>query len=61
MFPRDPITLETPSTEAQVDRGPNNRYDAKFMQLGKGQFGFRLEQSLPGFKLPFENEILEMK
>ena len=28
MFSRDLITLETPSTEAQVDRVPNNRYDA---------------------------------
>ena len=34
---RDLTTLETPSTEALVDRVPNNKYDAKFMQLGKGQ------------------------
>ena len=31
------VVIQTLSTEAQVDRGANNRYDAKFMQFEKGQ------------------------
>ena len=58
---RDLITLETPSTETQVDKGPNSRYDVNLMQLEKRKEICEQSLFLHIMSISYDDDVIQTK